>query len=100
MRSGRRRKMEVKEAIGFINDLEIYIHEDYPEFREYKEHFIALLQRGEALESILNELKNDTKRTKTFRKHLTYYEALVAVEQKYLKEAKQAEADKDQDNRK
>ena len=46
---------------------------------------ISLLQQGEAYETILNELKNDTQRSKLFRKHITYYEALVVIEQKYLK---------------
>jgi len=53
--------METKEGIGFINDLEIYIHEDYPEFREYKEAFISLLQQGEKNKSLLHRSRINTK---------------------------------------
>jgi len=48
--------MKTQEGIDFINDLSIYIKSDYPEFEEYKEHFIELLRRGEKYSNRWTEL--------------------------------------------
>ena len=98
--------MEVKEGIGFINDLEIYIHDDYPEFREYKEAFIALLQQGEALKAENVELKaykqmwtelegefwSKSDKDKLHMNFENFSELLTSMVHKYLKEANPNEA--------
>jgi len=103
--------METKEGIGFINDLEIYIHDDYPEFREYKEAFIKLLQQGEKYRQIVEEIKMTIKKpyyiyTNCRGKEFHYYtygnmdELLDKLEQKYFpKEANPTETGKAKDNR-
>ena len=50
--------MKTKEGIDFINDLSIYIKSDYPEFEEYKKHFIDLLEQGEKYETMWKALYN------------------------------------------
>ena len=79
----RRKVMDTKEAIEILR---LYKYEEPCQESEAMKDIILLLQQGEAYETILNELKNDTQRTKTFRKHLAYYGELVMIEQKYLME--------------
>ena len=80
--------MKTKEAIEFINDLEIYIHGDYPEFREYKEAFITLLKRGEAYEEMWEEGLKNRAYNSSSSSWETLTNAINDLQRKYLKDAK------------